>query len=102
RTRGWLGSRPMRLVTYDAGDGGRAGMVVDGRVVDAWATLGEPHRGSLKELIARADRRSARADRGYRGAVASALGGDAAAADPGPREDHLHRPQLRQTRGRGS
>src|SRR6201990_2142845 len=41
----------MRLVTYDAGDGGRAGMVVDGRVVDAWATLGEPHRGSLKELI---------------------------------------------------
>ncbi len=42
----------MRLVTYDAGDGGRAGMVVDGRVVDAWATLGEPHRGSLRELIA--------------------------------------------------
>src|ERR1700759_5086015 len=41
----------MRLVTYDAGDGGRAGMVVDGRVVDAWAALGEPHRGSLKELI---------------------------------------------------
>ena len=41
----------MRLVTYDAGDGGRAGMVVDGRVVDAWATLGEPHRGSLRELI---------------------------------------------------
>ena len=44
--------RPMRLVTYDAGDGGRAGMVVDGRVVDAWAALGEPHRGSLRELIA--------------------------------------------------
>ncbi|HEY5332400.1 MAG TPA: fumarylacetoacetate hydrolase family protein [Solirubrobacterales bacterium] len=42
----------MRLVTYDAGDGGRAGMVVDGRVVDAWAALGEPHRGSLRELIA--------------------------------------------------
>jgi 2-keto-4-pentenoate hydratase/2-oxohepta-3-ene-1,7-dioic acid hydratase in catechol pathway len=41
----------MRLVTYDAGDGGRAGMVVDGRVVDAWAALGEPHRGSLRELI---------------------------------------------------
>ncbi|MFT3864188.1 MAG: fumarylacetoacetate hydrolase family protein [Solirubrobacterales bacterium] len=41
----------MRLVTYDAGDGGRAGMLVDGRVVDAWAALGEPHRGSLKELI---------------------------------------------------
>ncbi len=42
----------MRLVTYDAGDGGRAGMVVDGRVVDAWAALGEPHREGLKELIA--------------------------------------------------
>jgi 2-keto-4-pentenoate hydratase/2-oxohepta-3-ene-1,7-dioic acid hydratase in catechol pathway len=42
----------MRLVTYDAGDGGRAGMLVDGRVVDAWAVLGEPHRGSLRELIA--------------------------------------------------
>ena len=41
----------MRLVTYDAGDGERAGMVVDGRVVDAWAALGEPHRGSLKELL---------------------------------------------------
>ena len=42
----------MRLVTFDAGDGGRAGMLVDGRVVDAWAALGEPHRGSLRELIA--------------------------------------------------
>src|ERR1700759_4127804 len=41
----------MRLVTYDAGDGGRAGMVVDGRVVDAGGALGEPHRVSLKELI---------------------------------------------------
>jgi 2-keto-4-pentenoate hydratase/2-oxohepta-3-ene-1,7-dioic acid hydratase in catechol pathway len=41
----------MRLVTYDAGDGGRGGMLVDGRVVDAWAALGEPHRGSLRELI---------------------------------------------------
>src|SRR6201995_770822 len=41
----------MRLVTYDAGDGGRAGMLVEDRVVDAWAALGEPHRGSLRELI---------------------------------------------------
>ncbi len=41
----------MRLVTFDAGDGERAGMVADGRVVDAWAALGEPHRGSLRELI---------------------------------------------------
>ncbi|HEX6154090.1 MAG TPA: hypothetical protein VFZ19_11270 [Solirubrobacterales bacterium] len=42
----------MRLVTFDAGDGPRAGVVGDDRVVDAWALLGEPHRGSLKELIA--------------------------------------------------
>ena len=42
----------MRLVTYDAGDGGRAGVIEDDRAVDAWALLGEPHRGSLRELIA--------------------------------------------------
>ena len=42
----------MRLVSYDAGDGSRAGVLEDDRVVDAWAALGEPHRGSLRELIA--------------------------------------------------
>src|SRR4051795_190877 len=42
----------MRLVTFDAGDGPRAGVVEEERVVDAWALLGEPHRGSLRELIA--------------------------------------------------
>ena len=42
----------MRLVSYDAGDGGRAGVLEDDRVVDAWAALGEPHRGSLRELLA--------------------------------------------------
>jgi len=42
----------MRLLTYDAGDGARAGLLEDDRVVDAWALLGEPHRGSLRELIA--------------------------------------------------
>jgi len=42
----------MRLLSFDAGDGPRAGLLEDGRVVDAWALLGEPHRGSLKELIA--------------------------------------------------
>jgi len=42
----------VRLVTFDAGDGPRAGVVEDDRVVDAWALLGEPHRGSLKELVA--------------------------------------------------
>jgi 2-keto-4-pentenoate hydratase/2-oxohepta-3-ene-1,7-dioic acid hydratase in catechol pathway len=40
------------LVSFDAGDGGRAGVLEDGRVVDAWALLGEPHRGGLRELIA--------------------------------------------------
>jgi 2-keto-4-pentenoate hydratase/2-oxohepta-3-ene-1,7-dioic acid hydratase in catechol pathway len=42
----------MRLLTFDAGDGARAGLIEDGRVLDAWALLGEPHRGSLRELIA--------------------------------------------------
>ncbi|HEX5983254.1 MAG TPA: fumarylacetoacetate hydrolase family protein [Solirubrobacterales bacterium] len=42
----------MRLLTFDAGDGPRAGVLEDDRVVDAWALLGEPHRGSLRELIA--------------------------------------------------
>jgi len=42
----------MRLLSYDAGDGGRAGVFEEGRIFDAWAALGEPHRGSLRELIA--------------------------------------------------
>jgi 2-keto-4-pentenoate hydratase/2-oxohepta-3-ene-1,7-dioic acid hydratase in catechol pathway len=42
----------MRLVTFDAGDGPRAGVIEDDRVADAWALLGEPHRGGLRELIA--------------------------------------------------
>jgi 2-keto-4-pentenoate hydratase/2-oxohepta-3-ene-1,7-dioic acid hydratase in catechol pathway len=42
----------VRLVTFDAGDGLRAGIAEGDRVVDAWALLGEPHRGSLRELIA--------------------------------------------------
>jgi 2-keto-4-pentenoate hydratase/2-oxohepta-3-ene-1,7-dioic acid hydratase in catechol pathway len=42
----------MRLVSFDAGDGPRAGVLEDERVLDAWAALGEPHRGSLRELIA--------------------------------------------------
>jgi 2-keto-4-pentenoate hydratase/2-oxohepta-3-ene-1,7-dioic acid hydratase in catechol pathway len=41
----------VRLLTYDAGDGPRAGVRADERVVDAWALLGEPHRGSLRELL---------------------------------------------------
>lgn len=42
----------MKLVSYDAGDGARAGVLEGDTVVDAWAALGEPHRGSLRELIA--------------------------------------------------
>ena len=42
----------MRLVSYDAGDGARAGVLEDDRVVDAWALLGEPHRGGMRELLA--------------------------------------------------
>lgn len=42
----------MRLVSFDGGDGPRAGVLEGDRVVDAWALLGEPHRGSLKELVA--------------------------------------------------
>jgi 2-keto-4-pentenoate hydratase/2-oxohepta-3-ene-1,7-dioic acid hydratase in catechol pathway len=64
----------MRLVTYDAGDGGRAGMVVDGRVVDAWAALGEPHRGSLRELIAHGRIDDLRARLGDTGAPSHPLG----------------------------
>ncbi len=42
----------MRLVTYDSGDGPRAGIWTDGGVLDAWASLGQPGRASLRELIA--------------------------------------------------
>lgn len=42
----------MRLVSYDAGDGARAGVLEGDRVADAWALLGEPHRGGLRELLA--------------------------------------------------
>lgn len=42
----------VQLVSFDAGDGARAGVLENERVVDAWAALGEPHRGSLRELIA--------------------------------------------------
>lgn len=41
----------MRLLTYDVGDGPRAGLLEEGRVVDAWALLGEPHRAGLRELL---------------------------------------------------
>jgi 2-keto-4-pentenoate hydratase/2-oxohepta-3-ene-1,7-dioic acid hydratase in catechol pathway len=41
----------MKLLSYDAGDGTRAGVLEDGRVLDAWALLGEPHQAGLRELL---------------------------------------------------
>lgn len=58
----------MRLVSYDAGDGARAGYLEDGLVVDAWAALGEPHRGGMRELLAAGridDLRSTLGDTGH-------------------------------------
>ena len=42
----------MKLVTYEAGEGPRAGVVVESGIIDAWRVLGEPLRESLRELIA--------------------------------------------------
>jgi len=42
----------VKLVTFAVADQARSGVLEDDRVIDAWALLGEPHRGSLKELIA--------------------------------------------------
>ncbi|HEX2392846.1 MAG TPA: fumarylacetoacetate hydrolase family protein [Solirubrobacterales bacterium] len=63
----------MRLVTFDAGDGPRAGLLGDERVLDAWAAVGEPHRGSLRELIAAGRVEELRAARGDRGAPSHPL-----------------------------
>ena len=62
----------MKLLTFDAGDGPRAGVLEDGRVLDAWALLGEPHRGSLRELIAA----------GRVGELSGRLGDDGAPSHP--------------------
>ena len=42
----------MRLVTYSSPQGPRAGVLAGDVVIDAWNALGEPERGSLRELIA--------------------------------------------------
>ncbi len=42
----------MRLVTYEGGEGLRAGLLTDAGVIDAWGALGENSRSSLRELIA--------------------------------------------------
>jgi 2-keto-4-pentenoate hydratase/2-oxohepta-3-ene-1,7-dioic acid hydratase in catechol pathway len=63
----------MKLLTYDAGDGPRAGLLEDDRVVDAWALLGEPHRGSLRELIANGRVEDLRARLGDSGAPSHPL-----------------------------
>ena len=64
----------MRLVSYDAGDGARAGVFEDERIFDAWAALGEPHRGSLRELIAGGRVDDLRATFGNAGAPSHAPG----------------------------
>jgi len=63
----------MRLLSFDAGDGARAGLLEDGRVVDAWALLGKPHRGSLRELIAEGRVEELRARLGDAGAPSHPL-----------------------------
>jgi 2-keto-4-pentenoate hydratase/2-oxohepta-3-ene-1,7-dioic acid hydratase in catechol pathway len=63
----------MRLVSFDAGDGPRAGVLEGDRVLDAWAALGEPHRGSLRELIAAGRVEELRADLGNSGAPSHPL-----------------------------
>ena len=64
----------MRLVTFDAGDGGRAGVLEGDRVADAWALLGEPHRGGLRELIAAGRIEELRGRLGDSGAPSHPLG----------------------------
>ncbi len=63
----------MRLVSFDAGDGPRAGVLEGDLVVDAWAALGQPHRGSLRELLAAGRVEELRADLGNSGAPSHPL-----------------------------
>ena len=63
----------MRLLSFDVGDGARAGVLEDGRAVDAWALLGEPHRGSLRELLAHGRVEDLRARLGDTGAPSHPL-----------------------------
>jgi hypothetical protein len=41
----------MRLVTYRSDRGARAGVLRDGRVVDAWDTLGDERVPSVRALL---------------------------------------------------
>jgi len=63
----------MRLVSYDAGDGARAGVLAEDRVLDAWAALGEPRRAGLRELIAAGRVEDLRGTLGDRGAPSHPL-----------------------------
>jgi 2-keto-4-pentenoate hydratase/2-oxohepta-3-ene-1,7-dioic acid hydratase in catechol pathway len=64
----------MRLVSFDAGDGPRAGVLEGDRVADAWALLGEPHRGGVRELLAAERVEELRAQLGDSGAPSHPLG----------------------------
>ena len=88
----------MRIVTYRSDRGPRAGVLVDGAVVDAWDALGGDG-ASVRELL--------EGDRlGELSGIDAGGGGRArrrraAASGPGPGEDRLHRAQLPRARRRG-
>ena len=75
----------MRLVTYAAEEGPRAGILAEAGVVDAWQALGEPHRSSLRELLA-GDRVGDLADAA---AGAAPLGGSPALLPPLPHPEKI-------------
>ena len=42
----------MKLTTFDAGNGPRAGVLTEDGMLDAWQMLGDPGGSGLRELIA--------------------------------------------------
>ena len=93
---------PVRLVTYDAGDGAHAGVLVGDEIVPA-AALGAPARlreGPARGPRRRGPRRPRRAGRREHRAH-RALRRAAPGPGPGPREDHLPGPQLPRPRRGG-
>ena len=87
----------MRIVTYLADRGARAGLLRGGELIDVWDAIGG-EGSSVRELLA-----SGRLDE------AESAAEDPIAVDgvellppvPDPTEDHLHRPQLPLPRGGG-
>ena len=83
----------MRLVSYEAGAGPRAGLLRDGRVHDVWgeafAHVAATTARSTRCFGAACSTRSSR-----RGRRPPGRGAAPAAAARAPGEDHLHRPEL--------